>query len=203
MPRWEGDAKERLLEAALVLYAEQGYDQTTIEAIAERAGLTKRTFFRHFTDKREVLFGAGGYELGGFANAVLAAPAAAGPLDAVAAGLAALSAQIDGHGQVFARRFRIIRASSELWERQLIKFAAMAGEAAGALRTRGVDDSAAILAAETGLTVLRLASDRWLRNPRKTSLQSLVAEEMARLRALASSPPAPPPRSTAARPARG
>lgn len=186
MPRWEGGAKARLQDAALALYDQQGFDQTTIEEIAERAGLTKRTFFRHFSDKREVLFGGGGTEPDVFTNAVLAAPGSAGPLDAVGLGVAALSTHIDAHGELFARRFRIIRASPELWERQLIKFAAMAEAAARALRARGVADSAAILASETGVTVLRLASDQWLRNRRKKSLQSLAAEALAELRAIAS-----------------
>ena len=197
MPRWEGDAKARLQEAALALYDQQGFDQTTIEEIAERAGLTKRTFFRHFSDKREVLFGGGGNEPDVFANAVLTAPASAGPLDAVGLGVAALSAYIDANAELFARRFRIIRASPELWERQLIKFASMAEAAARALRARGVADSVAILAAETGLTVLRLASDQWLRHPEEKSLQKLVAEAFAELHVMTS---AAKPSSAGARP---
>ena len=185
MPRWEGDAKARLRDAALALYDQQGFDQTTIEEIADRAGLTKRTFFRHFSDKREVLFGGGVDEPDLFANAVLTAPASAGPLDAVGLGLAAMSAHIDAHADFFAQRFRIIRASPELWERQLIKFTAIAEGFARALRARGVADSAAVLAAETGVTVLRLASDQWLRRPGKKSLQKLVAGELGQLRAIA------------------
>ena len=185
MPRWEGDAKARLEEAALALYDQHGFEQTTIDEIADRAGLTKRTFFRHFSDKREVLFGDGANEPDLFANAVLTAPASAGPLDAVGLGLAAMSTHIDQHADLFARRFRIIRRSPELWERQLIKFTAIAEGFARALRARGVADSVAILAAETGITVLRLASDRWLRRPGKRTLQSLVAEELGQLRAIA------------------
>ena len=185
MPRWEGDSRTRLEEAALALYDERGFEQTTIDEIADRAGLTRRTFFRHFGDKREVLFGGGENEPNLFANAVLTARASTGPLDAVGLGLAAIAEHIDAHPQVFARRFRIIRASPELWERQLIKFTVIAEGFARALRARGVADSVAILAAETGVTVLRLASDRWLRDPGDKSLKMLVAEELAELRTLA------------------
>lgn len=188
MPRWEGDSRRRLEEAALALYGEQGFEQTTIDEIADRAGLTRRTFFRHFGDKREVLFGGGENEPNLFSNAVLTAPASAGPLDAVGLGLAAMAEHIDAHAQLFVRRFRIIRGSPELWERQLIKFTVIAQGFAMALRARGVADSAAILAAETGVTVLRLASERWLRDPRGKSLKKLLAEELAELRALAYRP---------------
>lgn len=192
MPRWEGDAKARLQDAALELYERQGFDQTTIEEIADRAGLTKRTFFRHFRDKREVLFGGGVDETDQFANAVLSAPASSGPLDAVGLGLSAMSAHIDAHAGFFAQRFRIIRASPELWERQLVKFTAIAEGFARALRARGVADSVAVLAAEIGVTVLRLASDQWLRRPGKKSLQKVVAGELGQLRAIAQSPPHSP-----------
>ena len=187
MPRWDGDAKARLEEAALALYDQQGFEQTTIEEIADSAGLTKRTFFRYFRDKREVLFGDGANEPDLFANAVLTAPASAGPLDAVGLGLAAMSMHIDLHPDLFARRFRIIRSSPQLWERQLIKFTAIAEGFARALRARGVKESVAILAAETGVTVLRLASDRWLRPHGRKTLENLVAEELGQLRAIASS----------------
>ena len=185
MPRWQPDARSRLEEAALALYSERGFDETTVEDIAERAGLTKRTFFRHFADKREVLFAAGGMEEL-VVDAIQAAPASAGALDAVSRGLDALATVLDAQGEEAARRFRIVRASPELWERQLIKFAFMAEALAGALRTRGVGDRAAILAAESGITALRVAGDAWIRDTKKKSLRQLIAEALAELRALAS-----------------
>ncbi|HSS03889.1 MAG TPA: TetR family transcriptional regulator [Solirubrobacterales bacterium] len=186
MPRWQPDARVRLEEAALALYEQRGFDETTVEEIAQRAGLTKRTFFRHFADKREVLFGGGENLDGVLVTAVRSAPASDRALDAVSLGLDALAAIFDAQGEPAARRFRIVRASPELWERQLIKFESMAGAVARALRARGVGDPAAILAAESGITVLRVASERWIRDTRSTHLPHLVAEALAELRAVAS-----------------
>src|SRR6202453_1822064 len=116
MGRWQPDARERLTEAALVLYGERGYEETTVAEIAERAGLTKRTFFRYFSDKREVLF-SGSHELqrlwlGGGSSA----PADASPLAVVAAGLDPVAEMFtERHG--FARiRAGIIEANPELQE---------------------------------------------------------------------------------------
>jgi AcrR family transcriptional regulator len=186
VPRWQANARARLQDAALALYDERGFDQTTVEEIAKRAGLTKRTFFRHFTDKREVLFGGSENSEDLLVNAVLTAPASAGPLDAVGLGLAALSGRFGEQGELVARRFRIVRASPELWERQLIKFSAMAEAVARALRARGVGDPAAILAAEVGVTALRVASDQWVRGSNGKGPRKLVAEALAELRAIAS-----------------
>ncbi|MFD9129671.1 TetR/AcrR family transcriptional regulator, partial [Kitasatospora sp. NPDC059571] len=85
MGRWEPNARGRLAEAALGLYGERGYEQTTVAEIAERAGLTERTFFRHYADKREVLFDGSGVLQELFAAAVAGAPESAAPIDAVGA----------------------------------------------------------------------------------------------------------------------
>jgi len=187
MPRWEPDARARLAEAALHLFEEQGYDATTVEDIARRAGLTKRTFFRYFTDKREVLFG-GVYPEGFVDEAVLSAPQSAGPLAAASRGLGALASNIDGQGATAARRIRIVRASPELWERQLIKFTFLAEALVKALRSRGVDEQSAVLAAESGIIALRVATDRWIRGVEGASLRELLEESVEELRAIASSP---------------
>ena len=190
VPRWEPNARARLQEAALALYDERGFDQTSVEEIAERAGLTKRTFFRHFSDKREVLFGGGTMAEEPFVAAVREAPPAAGALDAVSYGLTVLAAGFDEEGEQAARRFRIVRASPQLWERQLIKFASLAEAVARALRGRGVGDPAAILAAELGITALRVASDRWVADTKDKPLRQLVAEALSELRSVASLDPA-------------
>jgi AcrR family transcriptional regulator len=187
MPRWEPDARTRLEEAALALFSERGFDETKIEDIARRAGLTKRTFFRHFGDKREVLFGGGDIE-GLVAAAVRSAPPTAGALEAVSQGLQALAGVLDGQGEAAARRIRIVRASPGLWERQLIKFDALAETIARALRARGVGDPAAILAAQSGIAALRVASDRWIGDIEAQPLGELVTEAVVELQALASPP---------------
>src|SRR6478736_5183412 len=96
MGRWEPNARGRLEQAALELYVERGYEQTTVAEVAERAGLTERTFFRHYADKREVLFDGSGMLQELFAEAVAEAPESAAPIDAVAAGLDAVSTAFTG-----------------------------------------------------------------------------------------------------------
>jgi AcrR family transcriptional regulator len=186
VPRWEPDSEARLVNAALALFEERGYDETTVAEIAERAGLTKRTFFRYFADKREVLFWGAERIEDLFTEAIQSAPPAAPALDAVALGLEAFGRSLEGQGEVAARRIRIVRASPELSERQLIKFASMAEAASGALRSRGVSPDAAVLAAETGMTVFRVAAARWLEDTNAKPLPQLIAEAFAQLRAVAS-----------------
>jgi AcrR family transcriptional regulator len=186
MPRWEPAAEARLVDAALALFEERGYDETTVAEIAERAGLTKRTFFRYFADKREVLFWGAERIEDVFTGAIQSAPPAAPALDAVALGLEAFGSSLQGQGEVAARRIRIVRTSPELSERQLTKFASMADTASRALRSRGVSADAAVLAAETGMTVFRVATARWLEDTSAKPLPQLIAEAFTQLRAVAS-----------------
>src|SRR5450755_2156988 len=121
MSRWESNARGRLEQAAMELYRERGFDQITVAEIAERAGLTERTFFRHFADKREALFaGAGGLE-DLLVSTVAKAPDGLAPIDAAAAGIEAAGAAIQEGGEFPRRRQAIIAASAELQERELIK----------------------------------------------------------------------------------
>jgi AcrR family transcriptional regulator len=182
--RWQPDAHGRLQEAALTLYGERGYDATTVAEIAERAGLTKRTFFRHFTDKREVLFSGAGDLQELFVTQVTAAPASAAPLDAVAAALDAAAAMFETRREFAARRQQIITAHPELQERELIKLASLAGAVAQALRGRGVGDPAAILTAEAGVAVFRVAFERWVEPANRKALQRLIRESLQELRAV-------------------
>ncbi len=182
MGRWQPDARGRLQQAALELYGERGFDNTTVAEIAEHAGLTKRTFFRHFADKREVLF-SGAQELEElFVSAVTAAPSAAGPLDAVVFALDSVAAMFEERRTFAARRQQIIAANPELQERELIKLAALAAAVARALRARGVADSAAILTAEAGITVFRVAFDRWVVAGNERPLRELMDESLELLR---------------------
>src|SRR3981189_3079715 len=152
MVRWEPNARGRLEQAAVELYSERGFEQTTVAEIAERAGLTERTFFRHFTDKREVLF-AGSNDLRDLlVSAVASAPSSAKPIEAVTAGLLAAGVMFNDERRDHSmRRQSIIAANSELRERELIKLAALASAIADALRRRGVRDPAASLTAEVGI----------------------------------------------------
>src|SRR5215469_13715779 len=85
MSRWEPNARGRLEQAALELYCERGFDQTTVTEISERAGLTERTFFRYFADKREVLFWGQEHLRDLYVRAIVAAPETDAPIDLVAA----------------------------------------------------------------------------------------------------------------------
>jgi AcrR family transcriptional regulator len=191
MVRWQPDASLRLQEAALSLYAERGFDATTVAEIAERAGLTKRTFFRHFADKREVLF-QGSNELRAlFVRAAAAAPESATPIEAaLAAGLGAAGTMF-AERQDFARqRQAIIAANPELQERELIKLSSMAEAIAAALRGRGVPEEAATLAGQTAMTIFQVAFARWVDQPDPHALPRLISETLAELQALTASAPA-------------
>jgi AcrR family transcriptional regulator len=185
MARWQPDARGRLVQAALALYGERGFDSTTVADIAEHAGLTKRTFFRYFADKREVLFSGSQALEELFVTEVGAAPASVAPLDAVAAALDAVAAMFEQRREFAARRQQIIAANAELQERERIKLASLAGAVAEALRRRGVGDPAAILTAEAGITVFRVAFERWVDPANRQPLQRLTRESLDELRAIA------------------
>ena len=138
MGRWQPDSRGRLQEAALALYSERGFDQTTAAQIAARAGLTERTFFRHFADKREVLFGGSALLQERIVAGVAGRPPADGPLDAVACGLAAAAAMLGEFRRDLSRqRQAVIAANPELRERELAKLADYAAAVAEALHHRG------------------------------------------------------------------
>jgi AcrR family transcriptional regulator len=182
MGRWEPNARGRLAKAAMELYAEQGFDQTTVAEIAARAGLTERTFFRHYTDKREVLFYGMEMLRDLLARAVAEAPAAATPLDAVGAALEAAGALMQENPDRVRLRDAIVSANADLRERELIKLAALATAVAGALRDRGVPEPTASLAAETGVAVFKVAFARWVSEPGQPDLPGIFRESMADLR---------------------
>ena len=186
MGRWQPDAAGRLQQAALELYAERGYDQTTVAEISQRAGVTERTFFRHFADKREVLF-RGSEELQKLiVDAVEAAPASATPIEAIAVGLQAAGVIFDAKRRPHSlQRQSVIDANPELQERELIKLASLAAALAAALRRRGVQDPAAGLAAEAGIAVFRVAFEHWLRDDSDRNFEDSVNDGIAELRTVA------------------
>ncbi|MEU9477925.1 helix-turn-helix domain-containing protein [Streptomyces sp. NPDC048191] len=185
MGRWEPDARGRLAKAALALYAERGYEQTTVAEIAKRAGLTERTFFRHYADKREVLFAGAGELEDLFVRAVAGAPRAAVPLDALTAGLDAVAGMFADRRDFACRRQAVITANAELRERELIKLASLGAALAETLRGRGVAEPAASLAAEAAVAVFKVAFERWIAPDEERSMQLLIRESLAELRAVA------------------
>lgn len=189
MSRWKPDAAGRLMKAAIELFDERGYDATTVAEIAERAGLTKRTFFRYFADKREVLF-SGSEELERlWVEGIAAAPEDAGPLAAVTAAFGPVAEMFaDRHS--FARmRAEIIVANPELRERELIKLHNLAEAVKGVLLRRGVPENAAILAAQSGMTVFHVAFARWVRQDDPAAFRTLLEESLEELRSVTAAAP--------------
>jgi AcrR family transcriptional regulator len=188
MSRWEPNASERLLDAALALYRERGFDQTTVAEIAERTGLAERTFFRYFGDKREVLFAGQGRLLEVYAATIAGAPEPATPLDMVAAALQAGTPVFEERREFAQQRQAVIGSHSELQEREELKRASLAAAMTEALHQRGVAEPAASLAAEIAVIAFKTAFSRWIHDPGAPSLSGLIEEALAELRLLAASP---------------
>jgi AcrR family transcriptional regulator len=174
MGRWEPDARGRLEQAALDLYQERGFEQTTVTEIAERAGLTERTFFRHFVDKREVLFGVQDLLRTICVRTIEAAPASTMPLDAVATALEALVPVFQERHERVRQRQAVIAANPALQERELLKEAWLTSAMAEALQRRGVTNLAASLAAEVGVIAFKTAFGRWVNEPDAQDLLRLI-----------------------------
>jgi AcrR family transcriptional regulator len=185
MSRWEPDARGRLEQAAMELFLERGFEQTTVTEIAGRAGLTQRTFFRHFADKREVLFGGSGALQELLVSTLASAPESAAPIDAVAAALEAAAAILQERREYSRQRQAVIAANPELQERELIKLAALSAALADALRQRGVSEPAASLAAEAGVAVFRIAIERWQDETSQQDLPQLIRESLDALKTMA------------------
>jgi len=184
MGRWEPDARGRLEQAALALYAERGFEQTTVAEIAKRAGLTERTFFRYFADKREVLFWGAGSLQEFLVGTLASAPDSAAPIDAVAAALEAAGALLQERREFSLKRQAVIAANTGLHERELIKLASLASAMAETLRRRGVRDPAASLTAEAGIAVFRIAFDRWINESSQRDLPQFIRESLDDLKAV-------------------
>jgi AcrR family transcriptional regulator len=186
MVRWEPDASGRLRRAAVELFAERGVEATTVAAIAERAGVTERTFFRYFGDKREVLFSDRGQFEALFVDPVRDAAVGLPPLDAVAAGLRASSAFFPPERRADSRiRGAVIADNAGLQERELLKMDAVAARVAEALRERGVTEPAATIAARSGIAVFSSAFAAWLQDDEPREMAELIEDGLRELRAIA------------------
>jgi AcrR family transcriptional regulator len=174
MVRWQPGTRDRLQQAALELYATRGFEQTTVAEIAGAVGLTERTFFRHFVDKREVLFGGTAILLQGFTEGVASAPDVATPMEIVASAVTSGSAFFTDERRDYSRsRQGVILANEDLRERELLKMATLAAAVAQALRDRGVAEPAASLTAESGVAVFRLAFEQWIVEGEQRSLPEI------------------------------
>jgi AcrR family transcriptional regulator len=184
MARWEPGSRGRLEQAAFALYAERGFEHTTVAEIAERAGLTERTFFRHYADKREVLFASSAALEELLVTTVAEAGDGVAPIDAVAAAIEAAGAQLEERRERARQRQALIAANAELRERELVKLATLAAALADALRRRGVEEPAASLTAEAGIAVFRIAVERWVDETDERSLPQIVRDSFDQLKAV-------------------
>jgi AcrR family transcriptional regulator len=185
--RWSPDARGRLAQAALELYGERGFAQVTVSEIAQRAGLTERTFFRHFADKREVLFSGAGALEERILTALGSAPAPLSAIDAVGVAVEAGAGLFQDRRRFAGQRQAIISANAELQERERIKLASLATALADGLRRRGVPDRAASLAAEMGIAVFRVSFERWIEEDDGRDFSQIVMESLNDLKTVARS----------------
>ena len=183
MPRWDPCAEDRLREAALELFLEHGYENVTVAQITERAGLTRRTFSRYFTDKRDVLF-AGSEQLPAvLAHSVRHADDTLSPFEALLTALVDLAGGLADQAPLAAQRRAIVQASPELQERGRTKSAAATDAVADALRDRGTAESQATLLAQVGVAIFRTAFERWTDQPDDIGLPARIQEAAAELAA--------------------
>jgi AcrR family transcriptional regulator len=169
MVRWQPGARERLVIAAVDLFTEQGYDDTTVAQIAERAGVTKSTFFRYFPDKRDVLVAGQETLTHLLTEGIAEAPVGATPLEAVAAGLERVSGEMGPINRELGPRMKAaVAASAELRERHLLKSVGLAAAITAALVARGVPDSTARVAGELGVLAFSLGFTEWSEAARNT-----------------------------------
>ncbi len=183
MGRWDPDAGGRLQQAAMALYLERGYQDVTVAEIATSVGLTKRTFFRYFADKREVLFAGAQAFQDGVVAAVLDAAGDMPPIDVVVTALADVGAQLAQYGTELARQRReLIASSADLQERELIKTAYLTRAVAEALRHRGADALPASLTAHAGVGAFMTAYDRWIDSGAAADFPALVHQCLDELR---------------------
>lgn len=196
MPRSGAEARRRLQQAALELYRERGFDQTTTAEIAARAGVNERTFFRHFPDKREVLFDGEADLRAALTRAVAEAPEDLQPLEVLLQAFRKAGRILEENRPFSEPRLAIIAVTPALRERDLAKAASLTEAVAEALRGRGVPDRLAGLAAQTGWAAFHHAAQAWIDDPSR-SLDAHLRQAFDDLRALSAtaSPTRAQPRS--------
>ncbi|TDD85473.1 TetR family transcriptional regulator [Actinomadura darangshiensis] len=188
MPRSGAQARRRLQQAALELYREHGFDQTTTAQIAARAGVNERTFFRHFPDKREVLFDGEADLRAALMRAVAEAPDGLQPLEILLSAFQKAGRILEDNRPFSEPRLEVIAATPALRERELAKAASLTGAVAEALRQRGVGDRLATLAAQTGWAAFHQAAQAWIDDPSQ-SLDAHLHQAFHDLRALSATIP--------------
>lgn len=197
MPRWKPDAVERLQAAALELFDEQGFERTTVAEIAQRAGLTQRTFFNHFVDKREVLFGLSSELQQEIVREIATHGDTLSPLDAVMRALeVAAGTTFEDRRAAVTRRHAIVAANPELQERELSKNAVLTEAIAAALHARGCDPETALFAAGAAMLAQQAAFQKWTQPGETRTLRDLLSDAVHSLRTTVSQKPVDAPSRT-------
>jgi len=184
MGRWEPDARGRLVQSALELYAEKGFDETTAIEVAERAGVTERTFFRHFADKREVLFQASRDLQDGVVAAIAAAPADLPVVEVGVRAMVSVASVLEDNRPHSVRRALVIASNASLQERELLKLSSLGAAVSTALRERGTPQLVADLAAETAVTSFKIGFDLWISDDKPGTFAECIALAFDQLKAL-------------------
>jgi AcrR family transcriptional regulator len=180
--RWAPDARERLETAALELFAENGYEATTVSQIADRAGLNRATFFRHFADKREVLFGGEDVLIELLSGGIRAASPDAPLSECLRAAFAATEVAMTPLQRARAtQRALVVAANADVQERGLLKHARLARSISTSLRERGADEMTARLGAEVGMLAFSIAVERWIGSDGDESFPVLAAAVLSEL----------------------
>jgi AcrR family transcriptional regulator len=191
VPRSRDDVSRRLKRAALELYRERGYDRTTTAEIAARAGVTERTFFRHFPDKREVLFDGEAALHAALSAAIAQAPESMGPMEVLLLTFRSIEKLLEDNRPLTEPAQAIIARTPALQERALAKTASTTAAVAEALRRRGVEASLATLAAGAGMAVFSHAARAWFEDP-SVSLGTYLERAFQALDGLSAASPPPP-----------
>jgi len=182
MVRWRPGARERLQAAALELFATRGFEQTTAAEIAQAVGLSERSFFRLFADKREVLFYGQEQFVQAFLDGAKAAAPDASPLEVIISALNSAATLFPDERRSTSRtRQTVIEQNPALQEREQHKLAGLATAVAAGLRARGVGEPTATLAAESGATVFGIAFSQWIRDDETRSLAAIVSDVLDEL----------------------
>lgn len=183
MPKSREDVRRRLQQAALELYGERGYDQTTTAQIAARAGVTERTFFRHFSDKREVLFDGEAVLRAALTSAIADAPKMLGPLETLVLAFRSVEQMLEDNLPFSRPRQQVIASTPALQEREMAKVASLTATLASMLHQRGVDNGLATLSSRIGMTTFSYAVACWFDEP-SMSLGMHITRAFDELRAL-------------------
>jgi len=173
-----------MMRGALELFAEQGFEKTTALEVAERAGVTERTFYRYFADKREVLFSASGDLQDAIVAAIGSAPASQDPLGIVVAAMEIGVAPLEENRPYSQARAKVITENASLQERELLKLHTLAHASSTALRARGVPPLTADVAAESAVTMFKIGFETWISNDTAGTFAQCIRSSFDQLRTL-------------------